>query len=139
MGLKGALPTPLFSKKQYPNLYAWNDRFDKELAAAKSRIQKPTTMEGADAIKHITQADFCEPEGKVDETDPLGLPKGQDVEVWPIDSGFKHRDRGSLVALTEQEVVLSTQSKIGNKEIRIHYPRTNFRIQAVSGGEESKL
>ena len=90
------------------------------------------TLKGADAVKLVTQADFAEPEGQVDDSDPLALRKGQDVEVWPIDTGFKHRDRGRLVALTLRESVVVTQSEIGRKEIRIHHPRMNFRIQAVN-------
>ena len=90
------------------------------------------TLKGADAVKFVTQADFAEPEGQVDDSDPLALKKGQDVEVWPIDTGFKHHDRGRLVALTLKESVVATQSKVGGKEVRIHHPRTNFRIQAAT-------
>ena len=71
-------------------------------------------------------------EGEVDDRDPLGLKKGQDVESWPIDSGFNHHDRGKLVSLTSKEVVLASQSKVEGKEVRIHHPRWNFRIRAVS-------
>ena len=71
-------------------------------------------------------------EGHVDHNDPLGLKKGQDIESWPIDSGFNHHDRGKLVSLTSKEVVLASQSKVGGQEVRIHHPRWNFRIRAVS-------
>ena len=74
----------------------------------------------------------------MDENDPLGLKKGQDVESWPVDSGFSHHDRGRLVKLTEKEVVLAVQSKVGGKEVRVHHPRWNFRIRAV-GGKGAKL
>ena len=96
-------------------------------------MPKPKTLKGAEAIQHVTQADFTEPEGDVDASDPLGLKKGQDVESWPIDSGSRHHDRGRLVSLTSKEVVLATQSKVGGKEVRIHHPRWNFRTRAVSG------
>lgn len=105
------------------------------MSAAKSSSPKPVTLKGTDAVKFVTQAEFAEPEGRVDDGDPLALKKGQDVEVWPIDTGFKHRDRGLLVALTLKESVVAAQSKVGEKEIRIHHPRTNFRIQAVSAPE----
>lgn len=74
-------------------------------------------------------------EGNVDDNDPLGLKKGQIVESWPTDSGFNHHDRGQLVSLTSKEVVLASQSKVGGKEVRIHHPRWNFRIRAVSGAK----
>ena len=83
-------------------------------------------------MKYIIQAEYSEPEGDVDENDPLGLNKGQDVESWPIDSGSRHHDRGRLVSLTPREVVLASQSKVGGKEVRIHHPRWNYRIRAVS-------
>ena len=86
----------------------------------------------------MIQASFSEPDGTVDDNDPLGLKKGQDVESWPVDSGFKNRDRGRLITLTKQEVVLAVQSKLGGKEVRIHHPRWNFRTRAVEG-EGAKL
>ena len=94
-------------------------------------MPKPTTLKGADAIKHITCADHAELDTEllVDEKDPLGLQKGEEVEVWPTDSGMRHRDRGMLVGLTGREVVLMVRSEVGGKEVRIHAPRTNFRIQ----------
>lgn len=134
--LKGALPASLFSKEKFPKVYAWIDRFSEAISTAESATPQPTTLNGAEAVKHVTQGEFCENELDVDASDPLGLKKGQDVESWPIDSGFKHHDRGKLVSLTSKEVVLASQSKVGGKEVRIHHPRWNFRIRAVSGGGE---
>lgn len=137
--MEGALPPSVFGKKNFSKVYAWIDRFSAALKAAKDSAPKVTTLKGAEAIKYITHADFAEPDGDVDAQDPLALTKGQDVESWPIDSGFTHRDRGQVVALTRQEVVLKTQTKVGHKDVHIHHPRTNFRIQAVSGDSGSKL
>lgn len=132
--LKGALPPTLVSKEKFPKVFAWIKRFSEAVSVAKSSAPQPTTLKGAEAVKYVIQADFSEPEGNVDASDPLGLKKGQDVESWPIDSGFKHHDRGKLVSLTSTEVVLASQSKVGGKEVRIHHPRWNYRIRAVSGG-----
>ncbi|MCJ1388561.1 hypothetical protein MMC18_001408 [Xylographa bjoerkii] len=137
-GLKGALPPSFVSSKQFPKVFAWIDRFNKVIASTRASAPKPTILKGADAVKHVTHAEFSEPEGQVVD-DPLGLEKGQDVEVWPIDSGFKNHDRGALSALSSREVVIVTQTKIGGKEVRIHHPRTNFRIRAVGGSTEPKL
>ena len=131
--IDGALPPSLISKENFPKVYAWIDRFSKAVSTATSSAPKPTTMKGAEAVRYVTQAGFSEPEGDVDANDPLGLKKGQDIESWPIDSGFKHLDRGILVSLTSKEVVLASQSKIEGKEVRIHHPRWNFRTRAVSG------
>ncbi len=75
----------------------------------------------------------------MDENDPLKLKKDQEVEVYPTDSGFSRRDRGRLVALNAAEVVLSTQTKVGDSEVRIHCPRIDFRITPVSSSAVSKL
>lgn len=137
-GIKGALPPNVISAKQYPKVFAWIDRFQEAVSAAKSSAPKTTTLKGVDAVAQISKADFSDQEGQVDEKDPLGLKKGQDVEVWPIDSGFKHHDQGKLLALTTKEVVITGQTE-ANTGIRIHFPRTNFRITAVQGEGHSKL
>lgn len=137
--MQGALPPSLFGKEHFPKVYAWIDRFSKALKDAQKSAPKPTTLKGAEAVKYITGAEFAELDGIVDDDDPLGLNKGQDVESWPTDSGFNHRDRGQLFALTRQEVVLTTQAKVGHKDVHVHHPRTNFRIQAVSQSSGSKL
>ena len=137
--MKGALPAAIFGKDNFPKVYTWIDRFSKALKAAEESAPKVTRLKGVEAVKYVTQADFAEPDGQVDDKDPLGLRKGQDVESWPIDSGSNHRDRGQLIALTRQEVVLKTQAKIGHRDIHIHHPRTNFRIRAVDEQSNSKL
>ncbi|KAL8804256.1 MAG: hypothetical protein Q9200_005905 [Gallowayella weberi] len=136
---EGALPPSLFGKETFPKVYAWIDRFSATVKAAEDSMPKVTALEGAEAIKSITQADFAESGGDVDEQDPLALTKGQDVESWPTDSGSNHRDRGQLIALTRQEVVLKTQTKVDDTDVHIHHPRTNFRIQPVNNDNESKL
>ena len=60
------------------------------------------------------------------------------MEVWPTDTGSRHRDRGRLVGLTRSEVVLEVQSKVGGKVVRIHAPRHGFKVQPV-GGDGSKM
>lgn len=138
LGMKGALPDEIFGKEQYPRTHAWIDRFSAAVDKAKSAAPKPTKLKGDEMVQHITQADFAEQEAQVDQKDPLGLRKGQEVEVWPTDTGFKHKDRGRLVGLTKDEVVIAAKTKVGEKEVRIHAPRTGFRVQVV-GGEGAKL
>ena len=130
-GLKGALPPSLISGKQYPRVFSWIDRFTQAVTTAKATAQKPTTLNGPEAFKFITQASFAEEEGEVEE-DPLSLHKGQDVEVWPLDTGVKHHDKGKLVALNAKEVVIATRTEAEARELRVHYPRRNFRIQALA-------
>ena len=115
-----SIPPTLVSREKYPKVYAWIGRFEKAIKTAQALAPKPITLKGADAVSHVIQAEFSEPEGEVDGNDPLG------------------HDRGRLVSLTAKEVVLVAQSKSGGKEIRIHHPRWNFRTRAVSG-EGAKL
>jgi len=136
-GLKGALPRELISEKQYPKVFAWIARFNDALKAAKTQAPKPASLKGNAAAQRILSASFAEKALKVDNGDPLGLQEGTDVEVFPIDSGSQHRDRGRLVGLTGDEVVLSIQAQ-GN-EVHVHYPRTGFRIKAVHSESSSKL
>lgn len=131
LDMKGALPEQLFGKKQYPRTHAWIERFSAAIAKAKASVPKATTLEGNEAVQRIAQAGFAEAEGDVDEEDPLRLKKGQEVEVWPTDTGFGHRDRGQLVSLTKDEVVIAAKTKVGETEVRIHAPRAGFGIQAV--------
>jgi len=89
-------------------------------------------VKGAAASQRILDASFAEEDLSVDSADPLGLQHGTEVEVYPTDSGVKHHDKGRLVGLTEDEVVLSIHAH--DKEVRVHYPRTGFRIKAVNSG-----
>jgi hypothetical protein len=95
-------------------------------------------LKGEEAAKRVLGAKYAELESDVEEQDSMGLNKGRDVEVWPIDSGSRHHDRGQLVGINEQEIVLDLPSKAGQRGVRLHCPRTNFRIRAVTRGN-SKL
>jgi hypothetical protein len=81
-------------------------------------------------MKQISSSDFAEVEGVVDSNDPSRLRQGQLVEVWPIDSGFNHKDGGALVALSGAEIVIESQTETGQK-VRVHTPRHGFRVRGV--------
>lgn len=137
-GLKGALPRDLISEQQYPKVFAWIARFNKELKAARSAVPKPTTLKGPEAAKRIESAKYADDEPSVDEKDPLGLKAGAKVEVWPIDSGVRHKDSGVLLGLNQDEVVIGVRTQNG-QDIRLHHPRQQFRIRAVNADAPSKL
>lgn len=137
--LKGALPAKIISEKQYPKVFAWIGRFRQAIANAKAIAPKPMRLKGADAIKKILAAGFAEADEALDSNDPTGLQRGEDVQVWPTDSGFLHKDRGRLVSLTADEVVIATQSKVGGKEVHIRTPRHGFRIARATTGAPARL
>jgi hypothetical protein len=133
--LKGALPKELFNEQEFPKVYAWVARFNDAYKKARAAAPKPTSLKGIDALQRISQATFAETELAVDQRDPLRLKVGDEVEVWPTDSGFKHKDRGRLLGLSANEVVIAVQSKT-SKEIHLHTPRNNFRIAAAKGASK---
>jgi glutathione S-transferase len=137
-GLKGALPPRQISAQQFPNVFAWIHRFDKAVSAAARLAGKPKTIKGPEALQQIVSSEFAEAEGSVDPNDPTGLKKGQEIEVWPIDSGFKNKDKGPLVALSGSEIVIETKTKDGEM-VRVHAPRHGFRLRSIRKGGSSKL
>ena len=126
--LPGALPPDMMSEKQFPKVFAWIKRFDVAAKAAEKKMGKPKTVKGPEARSIIKSSDFAEVEGNVEGSDPSGLSKGTLVEVWPTDSGFNHRDKGPLVSLNGQEVVVESKMEDGT-EVRVHAPRHGFRVR----------
>ena len=137
--MEGAFPPEWISQQQFPSTYAWMTRFRAALkAAAASNTQSQATEVKCDeAVKHIVGSSFAGAKANVDKDDPTGLREGADVQIWPTDTGTSCRDQGKLVGLTKDEMVISTPTKDGGNEIRIHAPRWGFRIREV--GESSKL
>jgi len=130
-GMDGALPTELFGEAVYPRTHAWIRRFGKAVKVAKGG-KKPVTLKGPEALQTVVKSAKGAIGGRgVDGKDPLGLQAGDEVEVWPIDSGFGHRDRGLLVLLTKDEVAIEVKTKEGGHDIRVHMPRWGFRVQKV--------
>ncbi|KKZ59040.1 hypothetical protein EMCG_00908 [[Emmonsia] crescens] len=128
-GLDGALDRDIFTEARYPKVFAWMARFRKTAAEATSALPtKPQTLSGEQVLESLIAADFVEPEGNVDKYDALKFQKGQDVVVWPTDNGYNYKDSGELVALTPQEVVVQRKVMDNRTAVRIHFPRTNFRI-----------
>lgn len=127
------MPKELVSSQEFPKVYAYIERFNKAVKEAKSRAPKPANLKGEEAAKRILNSPFADKEIGVSGTDPLGLKKGQEVEVWASDmaNGFKYRDRGTLIGLDDEEVVISVATAAGT-DIRVHCPRSGFRVAAAT-------
>ncbi|KAJ9156406.1 Glutathione S-transferase [Pleurostoma richardsiae] len=129
-GLPGALPPDQVSAEKFPKVFAWIDRFQQAVTAARKAQEKPATLPGDKAKDSIAASEFWEAEEGVDENDPVakaqGLKKGSLITVWPTDTGSSHRDTGVLVGLSSKQVVIET--KAGDSAIRVHAPRHGFRI-----------
>jgi hypothetical protein len=137
-GLKGAIPSDQISAELYPKVFAWISRFQAAASAAAKSLGKPKTVKGTEAAASIESSDFAEKIGDVDQNDPSGLKRGQQVVVWPIDTGFRNKEKGQLLALSVSEIVIETKTQNG-QTVRVHAPRHGFRVKPSSQGQNSKL
>lgn len=141
MGMPGAFPPDQISAKHFPKVFAWIERFERTVDAAKGRLAKPTTLSGDDAAKLILRSAYRDADGRVDESEPIaraqGLKKGGRATIWPTDTGSLHKDTGLLLSLNSKEVVIETKTEIGGSTVRVHAPRHGFRISHAD--QASKL
>ncbi|KAG9243261.1 hypothetical protein BJ878DRAFT_424010 [Calycina marina] len=129
--LPGALPAGYICPQTFPKTFAWIKRFDVAFKVAAKKAGKPKSLKGDEALKQINNSEFAEEEGVVDTQDPTELKKRQEIEVWPIDTGFSHKDRGPLIALSSSEIVIESRTKDG-VVVRVHTPRHGFRLRGVN-------
>ena len=130
--MEGATPTDFISEKLFPRTYAWVYRFKQSVEDAGSCAHVPTVLSGKEAFDQITSGPATELEGDISHTDPLSLKIGQMVEIWPTDWASSHKDRGELVMLAANQVCIQNA-----QGVLVHFPRWNFRIQAVEEGTSS--
>jgi hypothetical protein len=124
------LPQDIVSEQVFPKTFAWIERYHVTVDKAKSNMSQPRTLDGQAAAKHVHASSFGPSAVSVDRDDPASLSEGCRVEVYPADWVTEHRDRGRLVGLTHDEVTIAVKSK-GDDEIRIHAPRTGFKIREI--------
>ncbi|KAH7410101.1 hypothetical protein DE146DRAFT_338606 [Phaeosphaeria sp. MPI-PUGE-AT-0046c] len=119
---------PNISEKTFPRVFAWLERYRAAVEQAKSSSSQPATLDGQAAAKSILVSELGHPHVQVDRDDPASLDEGTEVEIYPGDWVTGHKDRGRLVGLTTDEVTIAVKSK-GDVELRIHAPRTGFKIR----------
>ncbi|CAK7240029.1 MAG: hypothetical protein STHCBS139747_001464 [Sporothrix thermara] len=126
------------SPDQFPRLFAWIDRFNGAIRAArKAQPGLASKIDGAAAAKAIqTAAYFDQPSAAaapVDPKDPVGraagLRVGQRVVVWPTDTGVSHKDVGKLARLSADEVVIEVAASDDAPSVLLHAPRHGFRVR----------
>lgn len=135
MGMMHAYPW-LLNAQNYPKTFAWIERMQKLFRSRQER-NPPRHVSEDEAVQMIEGASYFEPSQlAVDESDPTGLRKGEEVDLIALDSapaaGMSRRDVGKLEGLTVTSVVISTRTKNG-VEVRIHYQRANVRVAKASG------
>ncbi|KAL4950282.1 hypothetical protein BDW69DRAFT_172554 [Aspergillus filifer] len=134
LSVPGALPEEHISAGLFPKVFAWVERFQKAVEEAKKGVRQPESLSG-DQVAEMLQQAVADGSGDViDEKDPLvkekGLKKGQMVQVWPSDSGSRHKTVGRLLGLTAKETTIETVE--GDISVRVHAPRQGFQVAEVS-------
>ncbi|KXH40932.1 glutathione S-transferase [Colletotrichum salicis] len=133
--LPGALPAHHISKEQFPKAFAWIERFSKTTSEARKAAGKVQTVSGDEAAEIVLSSPYNEPTtgGGVDAKDLLviaqGLKAGDEVIVWPADTGASHKDTGKLLSLDGEEVVFEITGPKGTA--RVHAPRHGFRVEKL--------
>ncbi|EFR00962.1 hypothetical protein MGYG_03964 [Nannizzia gypsea CBS 118893] len=122
----------------HPKVFAWRSRFRQALSDAEAKM-KETIVSGSDVLEGLRYESFAESEAEFDDSDPLGLQKGEEVLVWPTDSGSTHRDAGTLIGLNSKEIVLQRKTEDNQLDIRIHFPRINFKVVSAAHVQQTKL
>lgn len=133
--MPGALPKDVISPVQFPKVFSWIQRFRDALQQAKASAPKQVKVTGEEVVAYMQGAKFAESIGEVAANDPLQLKAGDEVEVFPIETGFSHRDRGTLLTLTPNEVVVGKKMNAGGGPIRVHYQRWGFRVIKISSNK----
>lgn len=129
------LPVEVAGLEGFARVRAWVGRWQEVVGAAKRRNGRPESVMGEEAAERILKAEYAEPLGGVEEGDPSGLRAGEEVLVYPTDTGRLNKDRGRLVALDGREIVVEVEGERGT--VRVHAPRHGFRVVKV--GEDMKL
>lgn len=129
-GMTGALPEGF--EERFPKVFAYVRRFMERVEERKKEGRKPESLDMQGMKEKVMHSARGYEETTIIEDDPLGLKKGDDVEVFPSDYGSSHKDRGSLVGLTLKEVVIKN-----DQGLHLHFPRWNFRIEKVAPSKSS--
>lgn len=130
----GAVPEEYITAEKFPKVFSWVERLERAVAEAEKGVRRPQTVSGEKVAAWIDKAGVeDEDEARVDLADPVvkekGLYQGQEVLLWPADTGANHKTRGKLVGFTSREITLDTTE--GEVSVRVHAPRHGFRVAAV--------
>jgi glutathione S-transferase len=124
--MKECLPEQI-NDKVYPKVFAWVKRFMGVVEEKKKTCAKPTTLDGAAMKSRILNAASTTDDIGFMPNDPLGLNRGDMVQVFPSDYGQTGISSGTLTGLSTTEVVIKN-----TQDLHLHFPRWNFSIRKPS-------
>ena len=132
VGVPGALDEEVLGPARFPRVYAWMGRVREMVGLSQQRLGEQASVSGEEAVTKIKRGAFAQDpaDTRVLEHDPLRLDVGDEVRVWPTDTGSAHKDQGRLVRLKEDEVVIEVCGADGTP-VRLHTPRWGFRVEKV--------
>jgi hypothetical protein len=113
---------------KFPRAYGFFKRYQ-GIVDANRDSPNCTLVQGTEVMSLLKAADFAEASMVVEE-DPTRLRANQTVAVSRTDDISRHKDIGTLIALSASESVI----EIGGNStlpLRVHCPRRNFMVQAV--------
>ncbi|KAH1593583.1 hypothetical protein KXX44_008054 [Aspergillus fumigatus] len=130
----GALPEEHISARRFPKVFAWVARFEAAVGQAQKALRAPETLSG-ERVAEIMKTAAADVAGDlVDLSDPLvqarDLQKGQPVQLWPADTGSRHKTVGRLLGLTDKEITIETTE--GEVSVRVHAPRHGFHVAPLA-------
>ncbi|EFE37189.1 hypothetical protein TRV_08157 [Trichophyton verrucosum HKI 0517] len=134
----GSLEDSIISEASHPKVFAWITRFRQALSHAKGKMEE-MLVSGSEVLDGLQHESFAQIDAEFDDSDPLGLEKGEEVLVWPTDSGSTHQDAGALIGLNSKEIVLQRKTADSRFDIRIHFPRLNFKVVSAAHVQQTKL
>lgn len=130
----GALPEEHISARRFPKVFAWVARFEAAVGQAQKALRAPETLSG-ERVAEIMKTAAADVAGDlVDLSDPLvqarDLQKGQPVQLWPADTGSRHKTVGRLLGLTDKEITIETTE--GEVSVQVHAPRHGFHVAPLA-------
>ncbi|KAK1511857.1 glutathione S-transferase [Colletotrichum tamarilloi] len=133
--VSGTKSPSLADIEAFPKVFAWIERFQKTTSDARKAAGKVATVSGDEAAEIVVSSSYNESTtGGVDAKDLLviaqDLKAGDEVIVWPADTGASHKDTGKLVSLDGDEVVFEVTGPKGTS-VRVHAPRHGFRVEKL--------
>lgn len=120
----GCLPEDLISPKIFPRVFGWVQRLHATVSELECQLPMPRELSGEEAADKIVGSGYNKAPSQV-ESNADNLQQGQLVELWPTDTGSRHKTLGKLIGFNSKQLTIET---IGEMTVRVHAPRHGFKV-----------